>query len=180
MPPICIVAMLPCTSSGGGAHRPCMCAFCNEHARADHRGTPEAPGRTATVEPAEGVKCWGIAYKLPDELHERRVALQALEWREKCYDEKHTVDIHAEDGTIAVAGALMYVASPDPEKNLNYGGPRPMSELANQIALSHGPSGPNTEYLFGIADGLRSIGAEDSHVFQLEQLVQELLQSEVK
>ena len=141
----------------------------------DHRGTPEAPGRTATLEPAEGVKCYGIAYKLPDKIQERRVALQKLEWREKQYDEKHTVDIHAEDGSVTVAGALMYVGSTNRERNLNYGGPLPMSELADQIALAHGPSGPNTEYLFGIADGLRSIGAEDSHVFQLEQLVQEQL-----
>jgi glutathione-specific gamma-glutamylcyclotransferase len=51
-----------------------------------------------------------------------------------------------------------------------------MNELAQQILSAYGPSGRNTEYLFGVADGLRRIGASDLHVFELEALVKELLE----
>lgn len=55
-----------------------------------------------------------------------------------------------------------------------------MPELAQQILAACGPSGPNTEYLFGVGDGLRRINAKDEHVFQLEALVKELLENDGK
>lgn len=45
---------------------------------ADHRGTPQAPGRTVTLVPGADARTWGMAYKLPENLEERRRALQVL------------------------------------------------------------------------------------------------------
>nr|GEV45809.1 gamma-glutamylcyclotransferase 2-3 isoform X1 [Tanacetum cinerariifolium] len=48
----------------------------------DHRGTPEYPGRTVTLEPAQGERCWGAAYKISRK-EDQQVALTYLEVREK-------------------------------------------------------------------------------------------------
>lgn len=54
----------------------------------------------------------------------------------------------------AVAGALVYIASEDRARNRNYLGPATVQELAVQIASAHGPSGPNAEYLYRLADAM--------------------------
>lgn len=100
--------------------------------------------------------------------------MQELEWREKQYDQKVFADIHAHDGTVIVRHALTYVGSSDPSTNLNWGGDAPLPELARQISSAIGPSGPNHEYLYKLAAGLRGIGADDEHVFALEALVRGL------
>jgi cation transport regulator ChaC len=132
------------------------------------------PGRTVTLQPAPELRTWGVAYRLPEDVEDRRLALQELEWREKQYDKKLYVTVFHGDGSVAVANALVYVGSADRSKNVNYGGPLPLEDLAQQISAAVGPSGPNNEYLFGLADGLRRIGAEDDHVFALEALVRKL------
>ncbi|CAN1235918.1 Gamma-glutamylcyclotransferase 2-3 [Linum perenne] len=57
----------------------------------DHRGTPDFPGRTVTLEPADGEICWGVAYKICSK-EDRDSALDHLEVREKQYDEKAYLD----------------------------------------------------------------------------------------
>ena len=83
---------------------------------------------------------------------------------------RHRVDFYADtsDDQHALQGVCVYVAE---SENPNYLGPASLSEIAQQIFRAKGPSGPNTEYLIELAEGLRAIGVSDEHVFSLEQQV---------
>lgn len=141
----------------------------------DHRGTPEAPGRTVTLVPKEGGKVWGACY-LIDGPEEEQV-LAEMEVREKQYDKRETLQVFGKGGELVCAGALCYIGTP---ACANWLGPASDDELAQQIATARGPSGPNDEYLFRLADAMREYGVSDEHLFTLEskvKAVQETLRS---
>ena len=48
---------------------------------------------------------------------------------------------------------------------------RPLRRSPAQIVRSHGPSGPNVEYVLRLAEALRAMGVVDAHVFAVERLV---------
>ena len=129
----------------------------------DHRGTPEFPGRTVTLT-KHTMACYGVAYKLAGDAAQQRETLQYLEWREKQYDHREYVTVYAEPTceTVILDTALCYIATENTDTNPNYLGPAPMEDIAMQIAQSHGPSGPNSEYLFKIEAALKEHGAETS------------------
>ncbi|XP_020548501.1 gamma-glutamylcyclotransferase 2-3 isoform X2 [Sesamum indicum] len=124
----------------------------------DHRGTPEFPGRTVTLEPAKGEVCH-------------------LEVREKQYDKKAYVDFFTEPtaSTPAVSNVMVYIASADKKQNQNYLGPASLEDIAVQIVKAEGPSGPNREYLFKLENALIQIGCEDKHVTDLADEVRRIL-----
>ena len=84
---------------------------------------------------------------------------QYLEWREKQYDLRVRVDVFGKESSEqpVVRGALTYIASEDRTKNLNYLGTAPAEVIAQQIASAAGPSGPNHEYLYGLAQALEQV-----------------------
>ncbi|GAB4824086.1 hypothetical protein N2152v2_011132 [Parachlorella kessleri] len=141
----------------------------------DHRGVPEAPGRTVTLEAAPGAVTWGVAYRLAGDSEEQQRTLAYLEWREKQYDLRVHVDVYSRHhpDVPAVRGALTYVATSDRSRNPNYLGPAEEEVIAHQIATSQGPSGPNHEYLFRLADAMRQMSVVDDELFQLEVLVRQ-------
>ncbi|KAL2538687.1 ChaC-like family protein [Forsythia ovata] len=145
----------------------------------DHRGTPEYPGRTVTLEPAEGEVCWGVAYKIMRK-EDQEAALEYLEVREKQYDMKAYLDFFTEPtaSTPAVSNVLVYIASADKKLNKNYLGPASFEEIANQIVHAEGPSGPNRDYLFKLETALIQIGCEDKHVSDLASEVRRILLKE--
>lgn len=51
---------------------------------------------------------------------------------------------------------LVYIATDSPA-NVNWLGPAPAQQIAQQIAVSRGPSGHNAEYLFRLADAMREV-----------------------
>lgn len=129
----------------------------------DHRGTPDAPGRVATLVESPGTICQGMAYRIDAE------TLAPLDVREKNgYLRERTV-LHFADGSHAEG--LIYLATSD---NAAFLGDAPLDDIAYQIAAAHGPSGPNRDYLLHLADALEALGAEDNHVFSLAQRVAKL------
>jgi cation transport protein ChaC len=117
--------------------------------------------------------CWGTAYEIrsedPDEV------LAALDHRERGGYERVRLEIELHEGppspgddgreSIRSVTGLVYIAGPE---NDNFLGEAPIDAIARQIMSAAGPSGPNPEYVFALADRLRRMGADDEHVFEVE------------
>ena len=133
-------------------------------ASADHRGTPEYPGRVVTLVPEPGENCWGMAYGVED--HHWEQVLSILDHREKGgYVRREVKVTHKELGMIS---ATTYIAD---EKNEHYLGEASLSELTHQILTAHGPSGSNKEYILKLDTALTQHGMHDQHVSQLAEQV---------
>ncbi len=126
----------------------------------DHRGTPEAPGRVATLIQQAEASCVGRAFRLSDDVF--REVLGQLDHREKEGFERHTLNVQLADGRRI--DALTYIATPT---NASFLGPAPVAEMAAHIARSQGPSGPNDEYLLQLACWLDEHDIHDAHIQEL-------------
>jgi cation transport regulator ChaC len=133
----------------------------------DHRGVPGAPGRVVTLVPAAGETCRGMAYRVA--AAEREAVMANLDHREKGGYCRIDADLVLAPGVESVPG-IAYLANPE---NPNYLGPAPLAAIAAQVRASHGPSGANLDYVLRLAQALRAIGAEDAHVYELAQMVEE-------
>ena len=58
-----------------------------------------------------------------------------------------------------------------------YAGPDEIQIMARTIATSIGPSGKNTEYLFNLAEALKSLELQDDHVEELTKVVKDHLKA---
>lgn len=129
----------------------------------DHRGTPESPGRVVTLVPESGAVCQGMAYRVS------AAVFTQLDHREKNGYLRELVNISFADGFCSQG--LVYIASQD---NAAFLGAASEQEIAQQIAVSQGPSGHNKDYLFALANALRAMQNEDFHVFTLEKYVKDV------
>lgn len=133
----------------------------------DHRGTPDQPGRVATLIEKENAVCHGMAYRItPKEFAH-------LDHREKNGYLRVVTDIHFENGE--VEEGLMYIAR---HNNLAFLGEASEWQIAYQIHHAKGPSGANRDYLLELAQALRSLGKEDEHIFKIEEHLIEMNQNE--
>ena len=126
----------------------------------DHRGTITTPGRVVTLVPDINARCLGMAYRITPAI------FQHLDYREKNGYLRRQTPLHFDDGSSEIG--LIYIAD---DSNAAYLGPASDTDIAAQIAQSHGPSGSNRRYLLDLADALRQLKCDDKHVFSLEQLV---------
>ena len=134
----------------------------------DHRGTPDAPGRVATlIEDTKGF-CDGAAY-LIDSTDAEEVLI-ALDYREKNGYERHSVQILLSDGhnlpqhpdtQCTEATGLTYLAPPG---NHAFLGDAPLEEIVLQVRRSVGPSGANIDYVRRLAEAVRELGGEDRYL----------------
>lgn len=149
----------------------------------DHRGTPEAPGRVVTLiersyweqlndtHHEAPYQVWGVAYRIkPDYVAEVK---EYLDIREINGYSVHHKPFHPADGSGPIR-ALVYIGTPDNEQ---FVGVQEPNSLAAHIARSHGPSGPNSEYLLNLNTALEKLGADSSdvHISDLSQKVAAIL-----
>jgi len=135
----------------------------------DHRGVPGAPGRVVTLIEELGAVCWGRAYLI--EADSRDTVLSHLDYREKGGYSLHEVKIAFPDASNLPVKGLIYIATPG---NPNWLGEAPLDHIAARARISIGPSGHNAEYVLELAQALREMKAEDTHVFDLADLVSTL------
>jgi cation transport protein ChaC len=131
----------------------------------DHRGTPDNPGRVVTLTPvAKYIECIGMAYRITEDdfVH--------LDHREKNGYLRHEVTVQFENRKSKQG--LIYIADED---NMAFLGKASISEIAQQILESSGPSGENREYLLELASSLRKLNANDEHIFEIEKALLKLI-----
>ena len=123
----------------------------------DHRGTPEAPGRTVSLFPTdtflesdphhdEGASVVHGAATLVEK-KDHGAVFGVLDHREKAGYERREVELELEDGS--KLKAVTYVATHTNEHFLGPGSS--IDAVAEHIARSCGPSGPNCESLFHLS-----------------------------
>jgi len=148
----------------------------------DHRGTPEAPGRVATLiersfwetltdhHASESDKVWGTAYRIRSEKVDE--VRDYLDIREINGYTIHYTPFFPHDGSPSIK-TLVYIGTPE---NDQFMGPQDPQKLAEHIYRSVGPSGPNTEYLLSLETALDSLSQEsgDGHIKDLANRVRKL------
>ncbi|KAL0872859.1 hypothetical protein Bca101_022564 [Brassica carinata] len=133
----------------------------------DHRGTPEHPARTCTLEKDEEAICWGAAFCVRGGPEAERLAMEYLERRECEYDLKTCVDFYKV--------SHKFTSTPDKVSNKYYLGPAPLEDMARQIATANGPCGNNRDYLFLLEKAMHDIGHEEDYVIELANEVRKVL-----
>jgi cation transport protein ChaC len=126
----------------------------------DHRGTPDAPGRVATMVPAPGAQCVGAAFRIA--AVDAPAIIAELDIREQQGYAPLELEVVLDDGT--AVHALTYVASAD---NPYFVADEPVAAIAAIVRAAVGPSGANLEYARRLAAALIEIGAPDPHVDEI-------------
>ena len=114
-----------------------------------------------------------MAYEIASE--DEQAVRDHLDFREKCGYEMSTVLFHPQDDEHVSSFEIdIYVGTQD---NPHFLGPASLDDIAAHIFRSHGPSGPNSEYLLNLATSVKKElpEADDPHLFELERLVKDLV-----
>ncbi len=129
----------------------------------DHRGTPDDPGRVATLVPDDSA-CEGMAFFVSGD--RAKDTLAYLDLREKNGYERQALTLEFLNGERC--RGIVYLA---PVGNPAWLGPADLADIAADIHRARGPSGTNREYLYRLSAALRDAGIQDIHISILEDLV---------
>jgi len=138
----------------------------------DHRGVPGQAGGVVTLDEEPNGDCWGVAYRISSANREK--VLSSLDIREKGGYTLKNVKIYFSNSIKDWVRGVVYIGKPN---NPDYLGPETSIRIAKQVIRSNGPSGPNDEYVYRLADALRAMGVDDQHVFEVEKFVRDLSKS---
>lgn len=143
----------------------------------DHRGTPEAPGRVVTLLAAPSSKehTGGCAYRIAPESAD--MILRALDEREIAGFERKLVPLLEAPGGAAFAEGVTWIAG---DANPHFLGPLEESAIAAHVRRSHGPSGPNIDYVRNLVIALRELAIADAHVETIARHLDEASQQRVE
>jgi cation transport regulator ChaC len=131
----------------------------------DHRGTPDEPGRVATMVRADGASCVGAAFRVPSA--SAATVLAELDVREQQGYDRVTLAVVLDDG--ARVSALTYVASPS---NPYFVAGESPAEIAAIVRVARGPSGANLDYARHLQAALRDLDAHDPHLDEILRLAE--------
>ncbi|XP_054724661.1 putative glutathione-specific gamma-glutamylcyclotransferase 2 isoform X2 [Uloborus diversus] len=122
----------------------------------DHRGVPGAD------------RVYGVAYKIAEENVSE--VTRYLDFREKDGYQQREVTFYPCKEYLKPIELTIYIGD---ISNPFYLGPAPLDIIAKQIYESEGPSGRNDDYLFQLAETIRTLipNIYDEHLFELEKLV---------
>jgi len=135
-----------------------------------HRGTPENMGLVLALDHCAGVKCDGIGFRVAaDKADEVLEYLRERELISSAYLEIQT-DITLDTGQ--VVNAYTYVIDPNHEQYINS---LTLDDQARIISQAVGGMGPNTEYLFNVAQHLNDLGIQDAELNDLSTKVRALI-----
>lgn len=117
-------------------------------------------------------RVYGIAYKISEDKVDDVVS--HLDYREKGGYERTPVLFYPTKEDVQPFELLIYLANGE---NPQYAGPADLSQIAEQVVSSVGPSGPNIDYVCNLAKIMRELFPEvnDVHLFTLEKMVLNLL-----
>lgn len=137
----------------------------------DHRGTPDAPGRVATIIPSPHGRCYGMAYQIDG--RDRKAVLDYLDEREKDgYTRVLMKCWRIEDETCCTTHGWVYLAREDSERLVRNQLQQSLAVTSAVIARARGPSGDNQTYLFRLKQALDAMGVADAYVDALVQAVE--------
>lgn len=128
----------------------------------DHRGTPQSPGRVATLVPDPQGRVVGAVYRLEGQTDK---ILSYLDHREKGGYARKELVVITEQGLLS---ALSYIG---PSTCREYVGPEDEALTAKVIQAAVGPSGRNIDYLMNLQGALKELGENDPHVDNLVSLL---------
>ena len=138
--------------------------FCQ--ASHDHRGTPDAPGRVATLASVPNSLCQGVAFRIEECVDE---ILDLLDVREQDGYERQLLTLTFEDGS--TEDGITWIAA---EGNPSWREGESLSEVAQVIAQREGPSGSNRDYLFELHRALLDANITDTYIENLYGKVRSL------